>query len=315
MQLYQLRYFVSIVEAQSISKAAHRLNVTQPALSKALKNLENELEIVLLIRKANSVKPTPIGMEVYNDCKEILKIFDNTINNWLTQDLNNTVLKQLTVLSIPAFNKHLSNISSRLLILQPEIVLNIINVSPNDLLNHTFSNKALIAIGCWLNNEAENSVYSFALKHHYNLEPLISEPACLVLNPNHPLAAKELLEVSDLKNFSLVFTSYPQEQQTYTQYYCSLFRDCNVLRLNTPSGIFETIAKNNNFATIDTFLSAGDSTFFHDKQIGLRPIANFPLSFNHYLLYKNPDSLNDSEAVIVQLIKNYFNEFKLQFDR
>ena len=50
MDIRTLRYFVEVVRQQSFTRAAEKLFVTQPTISKMLKNLEDELNCILLIR-------------------------------------------------------------------------------------------------------------------------------------------------------------------------------------------------------------------------------------------------------------------------
>ena len=50
MDIRTLRYFVEVVRQQSFTRAAEKLFVTQPTISKMLKNLEDELNCTLLIR-------------------------------------------------------------------------------------------------------------------------------------------------------------------------------------------------------------------------------------------------------------------------
>lgn len=61
MDLRQLRYFVTIVEVGSFSKAAHRLHVAQPALSQHVRNMELDLGVDLLFRSPQGVRPTEAG--------------------------------------------------------------------------------------------------------------------------------------------------------------------------------------------------------------------------------------------------------------
>lgn len=62
MKLHHLRDFVAIAESQSIRGAARRLGLTQPALTRSLRELEAELGTPLLERHARGVVPTPIGL-------------------------------------------------------------------------------------------------------------------------------------------------------------------------------------------------------------------------------------------------------------
>ncbi|MCW3474926.1 LysR family transcriptional regulator [Limobrevibacterium gyesilva] len=76
IDLRKLRYFSNIVEAKSISRAAHSLNVAQPALSKSIQALEEELGTPLLQRSAKGVATTEAGARLYEHCQIIFKQLD-----------------------------------------------------------------------------------------------------------------------------------------------------------------------------------------------------------------------------------------------
>jgi DNA-binding transcriptional LysR family regulator len=67
MELRQLRYLREIVRQGSFRRAAEALNLTQPALSKSIRSLEDELGVRLVERGAHGVSPTPYG-KVLADC-------------------------------------------------------------------------------------------------------------------------------------------------------------------------------------------------------------------------------------------------------
>jgi LysR family nitrogen assimilation transcriptional regulator len=61
MELRELRYFRTVVESGSFSKAAVKLMVAQPSLSRQIRALEYELGMSLLRRNARGVSPTEAG--------------------------------------------------------------------------------------------------------------------------------------------------------------------------------------------------------------------------------------------------------------
>ena len=65
MQLQQLEYFVKVAELGSLNKAAEVFYVTQPALSKAIQNLEQEIGAEVLRRTNKGVSMTEDGKKLY----------------------------------------------------------------------------------------------------------------------------------------------------------------------------------------------------------------------------------------------------------
>ena len=58
MQVRHLRYFLEVLEAQNLSRASEKLNITQPALTKAIQRLEEELGVPLFVRDSRGVTGT-----------------------------------------------------------------------------------------------------------------------------------------------------------------------------------------------------------------------------------------------------------------
>ncbi|MDG2241921.1 MAG: LysR family transcriptional regulator [Rhodospirillaceae bacterium] len=72
MELKQLRHFVAVVESGTLSAASHILHLTQPALTRSIKNLEARLQAELLTREPRGVTPTDAGNQLYSQAKMIL---------------------------------------------------------------------------------------------------------------------------------------------------------------------------------------------------------------------------------------------------
>lgn len=76
MELKQLRHFVTVVDEGGISAAARRLGMTQPALSRQIKALEEDLGVVLLDRGARSFALTPAAETLVADARKLLDYCD-----------------------------------------------------------------------------------------------------------------------------------------------------------------------------------------------------------------------------------------------
>ena len=63
------RIFVAVAKEKNITKASEKLNISQPAITKQIKNLENQLSIKLLIRKSKGIELTYEGEKIYEKLK------------------------------------------------------------------------------------------------------------------------------------------------------------------------------------------------------------------------------------------------------
>ena len=86
MELRVLRYFLEIAREGSITRAAERLHVSQPTLSKQLKDLEAELGKKLFVRSNHNIILTEDGMILKRRAQEILSLADKTKRDFLQKD-------------------------------------------------------------------------------------------------------------------------------------------------------------------------------------------------------------------------------------
>ena len=78
IEFRQLHYFVTIVDARSITQASTVLHIAQPALSQQIKDLEHALGVKLLHRSIKGVTPTLEGAALYSHAQHILSLRDQT---------------------------------------------------------------------------------------------------------------------------------------------------------------------------------------------------------------------------------------------
>jgi len=73
MEIRQLKYFISIIDCGSLSKAAEQLYIAQPSLSLQIMALEKEFKTQLLLRSSHGVTPTEAGKLLYQRAQLLLR--------------------------------------------------------------------------------------------------------------------------------------------------------------------------------------------------------------------------------------------------
>src|SRR4030095_6259879 len=81
MELRHLRYFVGVAEAENVSRAALKLHISQPAVSRQVRDLEDEIGLPLLKRAGKSVRLTEAGRLFLNEARAILERTDEALRN------------------------------------------------------------------------------------------------------------------------------------------------------------------------------------------------------------------------------------------
>jgi LysR family transcriptional regulator, benzoate and cis,cis-muconate-responsive activator of ben and cat genes len=79
MELRHLRYFVAVAELQNIHRAAAKLHVSQPPLSRQIRDLEDEVGVALFERKANSLRLTEAGRAFLPEARAALQRVDDAV--------------------------------------------------------------------------------------------------------------------------------------------------------------------------------------------------------------------------------------------
>lgn len=86
MEIRVLRYFLTVVREESITKAAEVLHITQPTLSRQLAQMEEEVGVKLFDRGTRKISLTDEGMLLRRRAEEIIDLSDKTIRELLTRE-------------------------------------------------------------------------------------------------------------------------------------------------------------------------------------------------------------------------------------
>src|ERR1700748_54044 len=79
MELRHLRYFVAVAEAENVSRAALKLHVSQPGISRQIRDLEDEIGFQLFERSAKSLRLTGAGKVFLPEAKSVLQHAEDAV--------------------------------------------------------------------------------------------------------------------------------------------------------------------------------------------------------------------------------------------
>lgn len=124
LNLYQLQSFVTVVSEGSMTGAADKLYLTQPAISQQIRNLEEDLGVELLVRGVRQIKPTLQGEVLFDYAKRILQLGQQA--EVAVKAMGAELKGQLRIGTLNSLGVHLiSPIVSRLLKYNPKLSIKI----------------------------------------------------------------------------------------------------------------------------------------------------------------------------------------------
>ena len=186
MTIIQLEYLLAVANCGSFSAAAEKCFVTQPSLSMQIKNLEEELGIVLLDRTRKPVVPTNAGEAVLRQARETVKAFEaireivanlkNDVSGTLRLGIIPTIAPYLLYRLIPDFTKKYPKVD---LIIREMKSRDIIHALRHDMLD------AAIMSGGTIPDDIQEA-------------DLFNDRFFVYVSPDHPLRQRNNIRIEDI---------------------------------------------------------------------------------------------------------------------
>ena len=208
MELRHLRYFVAVAEEENVTRAAAKLRVAQPAVSRQIRDLEDELGLALLERTAKSVRLTDAGRVFLDEARAVLARANEAIkaaravDAGLRGELNVGYAPSLTVEILPRALRRFQAEFPKVRVLL-----------------HDFSTEEMVA---GLRDDRLQVALMVALSPRQlrglRFHELARYPLCVAVAPGHRLARRRTVSLAQTVDEPLIAYS----QADYPEYHSAL---------------------------------------------------------------------------------------------
>jgi len=212
MELRQLQLFLAAAEEGSITAAAKRMHLTQPALSRQIKALEEELGVDLFTRGAHSISLTAAGSVLLEEGRKLLDRADRVVKQVrATADEG----EPLRVGYAPSLAGHLLGLAlERFSQLHPRVRVHLADCSSAEMRDGLIQDKLDVVVTVPWEGDAQSVRWT----------KIRQRGLCLAVPELHPLAKRDKIALAELDGQKLLLFSrheYPEYWQSITR----LFRD------------------------------------------------------------------------------------------
>jgi DNA-binding transcriptional LysR family regulator len=200
MELRHLRYFVAVAEELNFTRAAEKLHLAQPSLTRQIHNLEEELGVRLLNRTKNQVSLTEEGGSFLLDARRLLALSLESVKAVQRSSRGESI--QLNIGYLFKFNFDLlPGTLETFYQTSPEIAVNLFDMSPAEQLRALEARKIDLGFVGLRPSVANKNLAAL------NWECIARHNIVVVLPARHPLAKKSRILPKDLKSLYFVAMS------------------------------------------------------------------------------------------------------------
>ncbi len=199
--LKQVRAFVAVAQARNFAEAAEALHLSQPALSSAIKTLEESLGGQLLARTTRTFALTPEGQDFYPRARQLLKDWDDATDNLKSQFALRT--GTISIAAMPSFASNLlPQAIGHYRAKHPNVKIALHDVVAEEVVSMVRSGKVELGIS-FRPQESEDLQFS----------PLFNDTFVAVVPPQHPLNDSARVTARHLLQNDLITLQPPSQMR------------------------------------------------------------------------------------------------------
>ncbi|MBR1422731.1 MAG: LysR family transcriptional regulator [Ruminococcus sp.] len=218
MDIRVLKYFLAVAREQSYSVAAERLFLSQPTLSRQIKELEEELGKMLFIRSNKGVALTEEGMILRKRAEEIVELLDKTEQE--VRHSNDVISGKVYIGAGETYAiKLIADTAQKLQADYPDISYSLYSGDGTDVLERL--DKGLIDFGIVF-QEVDTSRYE-------HIDIPLRDSFGVLMRRDLPLAERERISLSDLKGLPLIVPRQPNHSMIVSEVFGFDESDINII--------------------------------------------------------------------------------------
>jgi len=256
--LKQLRYFVAVAERQNVSTAAQDLHISQPAVSAAIGNLEDQFGVQLLLRHhAKGVSLTSAGRSFLSEAQRLLAHADELSMH--ARSLGGALEGPLTVgcfVTLSPF--YLPQILRGFSETHPRVEVHIVEGAMDTLRDSLISGASEVAL-----------MYDLGLSDAIETEHLCHIAPYVLMSKSHPMSSSEAVSLKKIAGEPMVLLDLPHSRDYFHSLFLRLGIEPNVRFRTMSFELVRGIVANSNAYSILNLRPAKDVTYGGEKLVGV----------------------------------------------
>ena len=289
MTIRDLEIFIEVVRAKNMSNAAKNLKISQPTVSHAISQIENEYNVKLFDRVSKKLYITDVGLRLYDFALNILEQFEDTViflqSSSTAHNINlgvsSNFSSQFLLEIINDYEKKKEDVSLRVYVDSREKII--------EKLNSGIINLAIIDGDAGIEDNSAESFYE--------------DEIFIISSKNSDIKDKEVLDAEDLKNKKFVLGDIDDNSKKML---------LNFLRERGIPIDLKFICQNKdmvlNIVKNSDALSIGASSSFKDEDVVKHRLEDLSIKRTFYMVYHNDACLKKDMKNFVNFVKHKFNK-------
>ena len=256
MNITQIKYVLCVANSSSIREAASKLFVSQPALSLSIRELEEELGILLFDRNNKGIALTDEGREFVNYAKKAVNQYEILEDRYLSGDKD----KERFSVSTQHYNFAIRAFAAVLKHCAPErFSFSIHETRTESVLDDVKSLKSEVGIVSF-SGAGEEVMRRLFKEYQLEFEPLMSRDTYVYFWKDHPLADRKEVSVEELKDYPCIAFDQDSDSNYYlTEEAMADYDFEQMIKSDDRATTMELIAELNGYSIGSGMLAGTDS--------------------------------------------------------